>query len=167
MNRPAIADVVAGAAKIWNVTERQIISPRRTADFIEPRKAVYYVANDLGHPKSKIGLYIGDRDHTTIISGIRSIRNLMAQNSNLKARVQNLKVIAINQAALPLRIGAPCIAGGTQCHVVDMQWPKDSQDPQVTVGFWHQGKHLTAKFPASQVKLTNCPNDGNMMEKTT
>lgn len=68
----AVEEAIASAAK---VTVEDMRSHNRTEAYAQARMAVWFIAKDhLGYSYSKIGR-VYNRDHTTIISGVRKMRN--------------------------------------------------------------------------------------------
>jgi chromosomal replication initiator protein len=57
--------------KEFNVTREQLESSSRIRKFSIPRQAFYYVCHNNGHSFTKIGMFVGGRDHTTIMHGKR------------------------------------------------------------------------------------------------
>lgn len=70
-----VADVLAAVATEFGVTRGELIGDRRARAIARPRQVAYLLARELT-PQSlpAIGRSFGDRDHSTIIAGIRSLQ---------------------------------------------------------------------------------------------
>lgn len=83
------ADIKRAVAAHFNVSVRDLISQRRTADVILPRQIGIYLAREmtlLSCPQ--IGRQFGNRDHTTILHAINKIAALLNDNEMAEALKQ-------------------------------------------------------------------------------
>lgn len=71
--RPAaIAEIIAEVAKETGLTVAMLVGDRRSRPIVAARHLAYWrVARETGASLAAIGRAFGDRDHTTIIHGIR------------------------------------------------------------------------------------------------
>lgn len=78
MLKPArVVQIEETIARAAGVTIAQLNSRNREQDVADARAAVWYILRDhLSYTFSHIGRMYGNRDHTTIISGVRRIRNM-------------------------------------------------------------------------------------------
>ena len=75
----------------WGVRVKALEGPRRCADLAAPRFAVYYLAqNEAQASLNQIGRCLGDRDHTTVMHGIRRCREIMDRDRAYAARVRRV-----------------------------------------------------------------------------
>ncbi|MBX7200322.1 MAG: hypothetical protein K1X51_13225 [Rhodospirillaceae bacterium] len=69
---PAIAEIIAVVAKDTGMTVAMLVGDRRSRPIVAARHLAYWrVARETGASLAAIGRAFGDRDHTTIIHGIR------------------------------------------------------------------------------------------------
>lgn len=70
--RVKIADVIKVVSKHFNMPDHEIMSDRRTKEIILARHTVYWLCKEctpMSYPR--IGHWLGRRDHTTILHGVR------------------------------------------------------------------------------------------------
>jgi Bacterial dnaA protein helix-turn-helix len=66
----------------YNVSKRDILSERRTSTVVLPRQIIMFLAKNLTTMSlPSIGRLMGNRDHTTVLHGIRKIESLVAADS--------------------------------------------------------------------------------------
>jgi len=91
---PSIARVADTVAARFGKTRAEIVSHRRTADIMRPRQITMYLARTLTlRSLPEIGYYLGDRDHSTIIHGVRKIEKQRAEDPELDALLVELSAI--------------------------------------------------------------------------
>ena len=67
----SVMDIITKVAEKYKVKPEDIKGPRRFKDLVLARQEVYfYAATNTNLSMSSIGRIIGDRDHSTVISGI-------------------------------------------------------------------------------------------------
>ena len=66
-----IATVAKIVCREFDVTKEQLESKNRMRKFSIARHAFYYLCHKHGHSLKKIGMWLGDRDHTTVMHGKR------------------------------------------------------------------------------------------------
>jgi chromosomal replication initiation ATPase DnaA len=73
-------EIIAQVAEDWGYTVKQLVSPRREKRIAYARfEAMYRLRNECPHMSlPMIGVRIGGRDHTTVLSGICRYRQLSA-----------------------------------------------------------------------------------------
>ena len=69
-----VHDIIFAVADDYGISVGDLVSPRRVANLIEPRHIAMYLAKKLTVKSlPQIGHAIGDRDHTTILHGVRKV----------------------------------------------------------------------------------------------
>jgi hypothetical protein len=75
---PSVRDVMRSVATYYHIEILDIISHRRTADVVKPRHVFFYLSRRLTtRSLVEIGRECDDRDHTTVLHGIRRITALV------------------------------------------------------------------------------------------
>lgn len=89
--KTGIEDIKRVVARYYQVSVHDIISGRRTANVIRPRQVAMYLAKTMT-PLSlpQIGRRIGNKDHTTVLYGVRKITRLLASDPDLAADIENI-----------------------------------------------------------------------------
>jgi chromosomal replication initiator protein len=86
-----IDEVQIACARYYRVARNDIISARRTAAIVRPRQVGYYLSKSLTLKSlPEIGRRFGDRDHTSVLSGIRKITHLMKSDAQLAEDIKNI-----------------------------------------------------------------------------
>jgi chromosomal replication initiator protein len=79
---PAIAEIIAEVARETGLTVAMLVGDRRSRPIVAARHLAYWrVARETGASLAAIGRAFGDRDHTTIIHGIRKHEQRHGLNS--------------------------------------------------------------------------------------
>ena len=82
-----IASVVQAVSCHYKVSKLDIVSSRRTRNIVRPRQVCYYLAKRLTTKSlPEIGRRF-NKDHTSVLSGIRRIEKLRATDSKIEADV--------------------------------------------------------------------------------
>lgn len=90
--RPLIDDIIQAVARHYEVSRADILSARRTAVVVRPRQVAMYQAKTLTlRSLPEIGRRMGQRDHTTILSGVRKITRLLLDDADLAEEVAFLE----------------------------------------------------------------------------
>lgn len=90
--RPSVDEVKRAVCDHFNVSVEDLLSPCRTAKICRPRQVGYYLAKKLTLKSlPEIGRRFGDRDHTSILSGIRKIDRLIPRDGSLAADVETIE----------------------------------------------------------------------------
>lgn len=91
---PTIRSILEAVSQRYEIPVSDIVSRRRTQNVARPRQIAMYLARHLT-PRSlpEIGRHIGQRDHTTILSGLRKIDRLRAANPEFNAELSELTAI--------------------------------------------------------------------------
>lgn len=90
---PSVKLIIARVANFYGVRIHDIIANRRTRDIIKPRQVAMFLCYELT-PRSlpAIGKQIGDRDHTTILHGVRKIKELLQTDERLADEIEVIKL---------------------------------------------------------------------------
>ena len=85
-----ILDVVA---EHYGVSSSDIIGSKRNSEIVVPRQIVMYLCREITDTSYKaIGILLGNRDHSTIISGDSKVRDKLASGeSSLKSNIDTIK----------------------------------------------------------------------------
>lgn len=84
-----ILDVVA---EHFGITPDDITSEKRNSDIVVPRQIVMYLCREITNTSYKnIGILLGNRDHSTVISGDNKVRTKL-KNNDQKLK-NNLEII--------------------------------------------------------------------------
>lgn len=62
----------------------------RMRELVELRHIFFYIAKSFGFSLSSIGIYLNKRDHTTVIHGIRTFRDLVETDPNFKQKYNEI-----------------------------------------------------------------------------
>jgi hypothetical protein len=93
----------------YGISLGDMLSERRTWNIVRPRQIAMYLAKELtGKSLPELGRRFGDRDHTTILHGIRKIQALRESDEQVNAIVVELSNLLV---ASPCQTeDAPCIS---------------------------------------------------------
>lgn len=84
----------------WEIGEDLLFSRKRTSWIVEPRQVVMWVAaQHLHHRLSRIAEAL-QRDHSTVLHGVRAVTARIGTDPAFAARVQRV-VVAFNTRAIP------------------------------------------------------------------
>ena len=91
--------IISEAAKIYNVDPDEIRSPKRNSPVSSARKVAIYVIQEItGLPYETIGQEFSGRDHSTVVYAIKTVKEMMAKDSNFRSVIEDLiKNIKANQ----------------------------------------------------------------------
>lgn len=89
-----VAPLVRRAASLTGYTPEQICGPSRWRDLCRTRFAVMYAAHRAGKSAPQIGRVLGNRDHSTILSGLKRAVALAQQDRDFAVLVRKLGEVA-------------------------------------------------------------------------
>jgi chromosomal replication initiator protein len=90
--KPSVEDVLAATASLFGVTPNELVARDRRPDVARARKVAIYLARELtGKSLPEIGRRLGGRDHSTILSAVRSLSGDIERDSDLAQAVDKLK----------------------------------------------------------------------------
>jgi chromosomal replication initiator protein len=90
---PTLRDIEAAACVRFGLTVEQLRGPRKCRGIVRPRQIVMYLAREmtpLSYPR--IGAHF-HRDHTTVLSGERRIRELIEVKPKVAAYVREVRAM--------------------------------------------------------------------------
>ena len=92
-NRQITSDLIIKlVAEHFNVTTAEIISQKRIKELVYPRQIVMYLCRHMTTDSlQQIGHFLGKRDHSTIISGIKKIEKDIENNDNVRNTIEVLQ----------------------------------------------------------------------------
>ena len=84
--------VIDTVAEHFHIQSADIVSNKRNSEIVVPRQIVMYLCrNMIDIPLKSIGTYIGNRDHSTVIHGIRKIEEELETSENMRNTVDIIK----------------------------------------------------------------------------
>lgn len=87
-----IKQMVERAYMVTGYTPDEITGPSRMRDLAETRFAVMLAAHRRGLSTPRIGTFLGRRDHSTVVYGIRRARHLAATDAGFSALLGTLEM---------------------------------------------------------------------------
>ena len=94
-----IEQIITCACEHFNVKEEEVFGKSRRAKVVTVRQMSMYLAHK--HTKltaSKIGIYVGNRDHATVLHGIKTINTRLKADKELQRHLEDLEVKLIGKA---------------------------------------------------------------------
>ncbi|WP_026526244.1 chromosomal replication initiator protein DnaA [Butyrivibrio sp. VCD2006] len=83
--------IISTVCEQFGVKQEDIVSKKRNKEIVLPRQIVMYLARELTDaPLEEIGKSLGKKDHTTVMSGISKIKDLLTVDEDLS---RNLDII--------------------------------------------------------------------------
>ena len=96
---PEIRDIASAVAKHYGLRLRDLQSASRRRGVVDARNITAYLARkSTGQSLQQIGCYLGNRDHTTILHGIRKIDQQIAKDPALQQLVNDLLLSLMPQS---------------------------------------------------------------------
>ena len=87
-----LEDVVRRVSEVTLISNREIVGPSRKKELVEARQIAAYLGREiLGSSLSSIGLFLGGRDHTTILHACKNIENKVNSEKRIKKLVDSIK----------------------------------------------------------------------------
>ena len=92
-NREITPDlIIRTVAEQFHIQPSDITGNKRSSEIVIPRQVVMYLCRTLiDIPLKSIGTYVGKRDHSTVIHGIKKIEDEMASSENLRNTVEIIR----------------------------------------------------------------------------
>jgi hypothetical protein len=85
--RQAARRILAVVANLWEVRIDDLQGPRKHAELVAARHAAYLLIRErLGYSTPLIGRQLGDRDHTSVLQGIRRAHQRLAAEPDWAAK---------------------------------------------------------------------------------
>lgn len=86
---PYILDMVSDH---FGISSADILSKKKDAEIVYPRQIFMYLARKMtDFPLDKIGLFLGGRDHSTVLYGKRKIEKQLSSDSSLQNAIEVLQ----------------------------------------------------------------------------
>ncbi|BEV00097.1 helix-turn-helix domain-containing protein [Novosphingobium olei] len=82
--------LVMNAARTFHVPVEEILSPSRERPVVRARQALMLALKKHGVPMREIGRYVGSRDRTTVIYGLRQAESLLLQDESFADRLRSI-----------------------------------------------------------------------------
>jgi chromosomal replication initiator protein len=87
-----LEDVVRRVSEVTAVTEKDIVGQSRKKGLVEARQITAYLCREvLGASLSSIGIYLGGRDHTTILHAYKNIDEKIKVDKRIRHQVESIK----------------------------------------------------------------------------
>jgi len=94
IKRNSFSSVIRAASRIFDIDVDDIKSNKRTGNLITPRHMVCYICSEeLKMSLTKIGRLMG-RDHTSILHGVRTIKEKMRRDPSLWSKCEAIIVLS-------------------------------------------------------------------------
>ncbi len=91
----SVKSLVRAICENFGVEQDLLLGKRRVAFVMAGRHALYYLGyRNTAHTTTTLGDYL-DRDHTTILHGLKKCESLMEQNSNYAFKVEQTHLLAL------------------------------------------------------------------------
>ena len=87
-----IEDILKTLCKHWSVSQEEVFSKSRKANIVMVRQVAMYMAQQ--HTKltsSKIGLFIGGRNHATVLHSIRQVKDRMTTDKDFAQEISTIE----------------------------------------------------------------------------
>lgn len=85
---PTLTEIEIAVSTYYNISRKDLKGPKRTAELVYPRKMAYLISRRLtGRSLPEIGRHYGRRDHTTVMSGIKSIKSDNSRETEFAAKM--------------------------------------------------------------------------------
>ncbi|MCG8585977.1 MAG: DnaA/Hda family protein [Pirellulales bacterium] len=96
---PEIRDIAVAVAKRYDLPLGELKGPSRRRTVVDARNITAFLARQwTGQSLQQIGHFLGGRDHTTILHGIRKIERRLAEDSALRATLDELMDHSLGKA---------------------------------------------------------------------
>lgn len=87
-----LEDIVRRVSEVTSISEREIVGTSRKKELVEARQIAAYLGREiLGASLSSIGIYLGGRDHTTILHSCKNIEEKIKLEKRIKQLVESIK----------------------------------------------------------------------------
>lgn len=87
----SVDEIVRAVGKFYGITHADLISARRTSHIVRPRQVAMYLSRMLTlRSLPEIGRRIGNKDHTTVLHGVRLIAARIEKDQSLRGEILSL-----------------------------------------------------------------------------
>ena len=84
-------DIIKVVCEYYNVTIDDINSKKRSQDIVHPRQvATWLCRNMTENSQDMVGKAVGNRDHSTVISGINKVREMIENDPSFEKNIDSL-----------------------------------------------------------------------------
>jgi len=84
--------IIKLVAEHFNITPADIISQKRNKELVYPRQIVMYLCRTmLDIPLQQVGIFLGKRDHSTVISGVNKIKKALDTSESTRNTIEVLQ----------------------------------------------------------------------------
>lgn len=88
----SVDDIILVVARNFGVQKDDIVGARRLKEFVLPRQIVMYlIKEEFDHSLEHIGKVLGDRNHTTVLHGINSVKQRMLKDKSFARDINALR----------------------------------------------------------------------------
>ncbi len=88
-----VQNLLSVVSDYYHISTSDLVSKKRTRNFLYPRQvAMYLIKTRFDLPYKRIGLYFGNRDHSTVLHSVEKIANDINQDRNVRIDVEKLTV---------------------------------------------------------------------------
>lgn len=88
LHLPKMHEIAEVVCEFYRCTRLDLISERRNAEIVRPRQVVMYLSRKMTTKSlPEIGKFLGGKDHTTVLSGVRKIERLLSSNEGIRKEV--------------------------------------------------------------------------------
>ena len=89
--------IASAVTKCTNIPFEDITSIRRDADISEARHIIcYFLKMYTKMHYTEIGLFLGNRHHSTIINSVKTVKDLVTIDKKFKSKIDEINEIIIN-----------------------------------------------------------------------
>lgn len=103
---PAADRIISRVASHFNVRPSQIVSANRHRTLATARWVCMYLMQLAGGSSVQIGVFLGDRHHSTVLSGLAQIRALADKYPDVRETLERLAGIGTPTARTMVAAGA-------------------------------------------------------------
>ena len=87
-----ISTIQSVVERQFDVTHEELVGSKRTRNINEARQVAMFLSRQLTDKSfPDIGTYFGNRDHTTIMHGVKKIEELMSHDEAVYKQIENLR----------------------------------------------------------------------------
>lgn len=84
--------IIETVAEHFGINAADIKGNKRNSEIVRPRQIAMYLCRNLTEtPLKQIGVYMGKKDHTTVLHGVKTIANELEQSETLRNTVEVIK----------------------------------------------------------------------------
>lgn len=92
---PSPETILTKTCQQFKITKEELTGGKRLREVVLPRQVAMYLLREVASlPLTKIGKFLGGRDHTTVLHGIKAIKERIEDDPLLQKRVETIKATA-------------------------------------------------------------------------